>query len=67
MIVVVLLFLLGGSVYNLLCQPWSNGQLLEVTILKHTPARTCVCTHRTKMLRAEFNMVILSPLLSTVY
>ncbi|XP_073338417.1 prominin-2 isoform X2 [Pagrus major] len=30
MIVVVLLFLLGGSVYDLLCQPWNNGQLLEL-------------------------------------
>lgn len=29
MIAVVLLFLLGGSVYDLLCQPWNNGQLLE--------------------------------------
>ncbi|XP_069000824.1 prominin-2 [Embiotoca jacksoni] len=29
MIVVLLLFLLGGNVYTLLCQPWNNGQLLK--------------------------------------
>ncbi|XP_039996117.1 prominin-2 isoform X1 [Xiphias gladius] len=29
MIVVVLLFLLGGNVYTLLCRPWNNGQLLK--------------------------------------
>ncbi|XP_074501870.1 prominin-2 [Sebastes fasciatus] len=29
MIVVLLLFLLGGNVYTLLCRPWSNGQLLK--------------------------------------
>ncbi|XP_070772118.1 prominin-2 isoform X2 [Enoplosus armatus] len=30
MIVVLLLFLLGGNVYTLLCQPWNNGQLLNL-------------------------------------
>ncbi|KAM7408753.1 hypothetical protein PAMA_002471 [Pampus argenteus] len=29
MIVVLLLFLLGGNVYTLVCQPWSNGKLLK--------------------------------------
>uniref|UniRef100_A0A665V2T5 Prominin-1-A-like n=1 Tax=Echeneis naucrates TaxID=173247 RepID=A0A665V2T5_ECHNA len=29
MIVVLLLFLLGGNVYTLLCRPWSNGQLFK--------------------------------------
>uniref|UniRef100_A0A7N6AUY0 Prominin 2 n=1 Tax=Anabas testudineus TaxID=64144 RepID=A0A7N6AUY0_ANATE len=29
MIVVLLLFLLGGNIYTLVCQPWSNGQLLK--------------------------------------
>ncbi|XP_026165708.1 prominin-2 isoform X2 [Mastacembelus armatus] len=29
MILVVLLFLLGGNVYTLLCRPWNNGQLLK--------------------------------------
>ncbi|XP_037638459.1 prominin-2 [Sebastes umbrosus] len=29
MIVVLLLFLLGGNAYTLLCRPWSNGQLLK--------------------------------------
>uniref|UniRef100_A0A3B3B9Y9 Prominin 2 n=1 Tax=Oryzias melastigma TaxID=30732 RepID=A0A3B3B9Y9_ORYME len=29
MIVVVLLFLLGGNVYTLVCRPWNNGQLLK--------------------------------------
>ncbi|XP_022619372.1 prominin-1-A-like [Seriola dumerili] len=29
MIVVLLLFLLGGNVYTLLCRPWNNGQLLK--------------------------------------
>lgn len=29
MIIVLLLFLLGGNVYTLLCQPWNNGQLLK--------------------------------------
>lgn len=30
MIVVLLLFLLGGNTYTLICQPWNNGQLLKV-------------------------------------
>ncbi|XP_044069096.1 prominin-2 [Siniperca chuatsi] len=30
MIVVLLLFLLGGNIYTLLCQPWNNGQLLKL-------------------------------------
>ncbi|XP_076599989.1 prominin-2 [Chaetodon auriga] len=30
MIVVLVLFLLGGNIYTLLCQPWNNGQLLEL-------------------------------------
>ncbi|XP_042358223.1 prominin-2 [Plectropomus leopardus] len=30
MIVVLLLFLLGGNVYTLLCRPWSDGQLLKL-------------------------------------
>ncbi|XP_070834327.1 prominin-2 [Chaetodon trifascialis] len=30
MIVVLVLFLLGGNIYSLLCQPWNNGQLLEL-------------------------------------
>uniref|UniRef100_A0A667YAG2 Prominin 2 n=1 Tax=Myripristis murdjan TaxID=586833 RepID=A0A667YAG2_9TELE len=29
MIVVLLLFLLGGNVYTLVCQPWDNGELLK--------------------------------------
>ncbi|KAM7385625.1 hypothetical protein PAMP_001700 [Pampus punctatissimus] len=29
MIVVLVLFLLGGNVYTLVCQPWSNGKLLK--------------------------------------
>uniref|UniRef100_A0A3P9LNM6 Prominin-1-A n=1 Tax=Oryzias latipes TaxID=8090 RepID=A0A3P9LNM6_ORYLA len=29
MIVVLLLFVLGGNLYTLVCQPWNNGQLLE--------------------------------------
>ncbi|XP_029963108.1 prominin-2 [Salarias fasciatus] len=29
MIAVLILFLLGGNVYTLVCQPWNNGQLLE--------------------------------------
>uniref|UniRef100_A0A3Q3WNA7 Uncharacterized protein n=1 Tax=Mola mola TaxID=94237 RepID=A0A3Q3WNA7_MOLML len=29
MLIVLLLFLLGGNVYTLLCQPWNNGQLLK--------------------------------------
>ncbi|XP_068597391.1 prominin-2 [Brachionichthys hirsutus] len=29
MIVVLLLFLLGGNVYTLVCHPWSNGDLLK--------------------------------------
>nr|XP_046257014.1 prominin-2 [Scatophagus argus] len=29
MIVVLLLFLLGGNVYTLFCRPWSNGELLK--------------------------------------
>lgn len=29
MIVVLLLFLLGGNIYTLLCRPWSNGELLK--------------------------------------
>ncbi|KAK9541582.1 hypothetical protein VZT92_001614 [Zoarces viviparus] len=30
MIAVLLLFLLGGNVYTLLCQPWTDGQLLKL-------------------------------------
>ena len=30
MIVVVLLFLVGGNVYTLVCRPWNDGQLLKV-------------------------------------
>ncbi|KAI4813157.1 hypothetical protein KUCAC02_024505 [Chaenocephalus aceratus] len=30
MIVVTLLFLLGGNLYTLICRPWNNGQLLEL-------------------------------------
>ncbi|KAL0964209.1 hypothetical protein UPYG_G00320770 [Umbra pygmaea] len=30
MLLVLILFLLGGNVYTLLCQPWSNGQLLQI-------------------------------------
>ncbi|XP_030011452.1 prominin-2 [Sphaeramia orbicularis] len=30
MILVVLLFLLGGNIYTLLCQPWKSGELLKV-------------------------------------
>ncbi|KAK5853993.1 hypothetical protein PBY51_015098 [Eleginops maclovinus] len=30
MIVVTLLFLLGGNAYTLICRPWNNGQLLEL-------------------------------------
>ncbi|KAM4591088.1 prominin-2 [Odontesthes bonariensis] len=29
MLLVLLLFLLGGNVYTLLCRPWNNGQLLK--------------------------------------
>ncbi|CAN9499828.1 unnamed protein product [Ophioblennius macclurei] len=29
MIAVLILFLLGGNVYTLVCRPWSSGQLLE--------------------------------------
>ncbi|XP_071336779.1 prominin-2 [Trachinotus anak] len=29
MIVVLLLFLLGGNVYTLVCRPWNNGQLIK--------------------------------------
>ncbi|XP_061601189.1 prominin-2 [Cololabis saira] len=29
MIAVLLLFLLGGNVYTLVCRPWNNGQLLK--------------------------------------
>ncbi|XP_028983422.1 prominin-2 [Betta splendens] len=29
MIVVLVLFLVGGNVYTLICRPWSNGQLLQ--------------------------------------
>ncbi|KAM9804206.1 prominin-2 [Neosynchiropus ocellatus] len=29
MIIVLILFILGGNVYTVLCQPWSEGQLLE--------------------------------------
>ncbi|KAK2824270.1 hypothetical protein Q5P01_021445 [Channa striata] len=29
MILVLLLFLLGGNVYTLICQPWSSGELLN--------------------------------------
>ncbi|KAM3862956.1 prominin-2 [Diretmus argenteus] len=29
MVVVLLLFLLGGNVYTLVCQPWENGELLK--------------------------------------
>ncbi|XP_071386550.1 prominin-2 [Centroberyx affinis] len=29
MLVVLLLFLLGGNVYTLVCQPWDNGELLK--------------------------------------
>ncbi|XP_059179877.1 prominin-2 [Centropristis striata] len=29
MIAVLVLFLLGGNVYTLVCRPWSNGRLLE--------------------------------------
>lgn len=32
MIIVLLLFLLGGHSYTLLCQTWKNGQLLKVAI-----------------------------------
>ncbi|XP_070696693.1 prominin-2 [Pempheris klunzingeri] len=30
MIVVLVLFLLGGNVYTLICQPWSSGELLKL-------------------------------------
>ncbi|XP_041803369.1 prominin-2 [Chelmon rostratus] len=30
MILVLVLFLLGGNMYTLVCQPWNNGQLLEL-------------------------------------
>lgn len=30
MIVVLLLFQLGGSVYTLICEPWNNGELLKL-------------------------------------
>ncbi|XP_075933426.1 prominin-2-like [Anarhichas minor] len=30
MIAVLLLFLLGGNVYTLLCRPWTDGQLLKL-------------------------------------
>ncbi|XP_053732021.1 prominin-2 isoform X2 [Synchiropus splendidus] len=29
MIIVLVLFILGGNVYTVLCQPWSEGELLE--------------------------------------
>ncbi|XP_043993248.1 prominin-2 [Gambusia affinis] len=29
MIIVLVLFLLGGNVYTLICRPWSNGELLQ--------------------------------------
>ncbi|KAM8852893.1 prominin-2 [Synchiropus picturatus] len=29
MIIVLVLFILGGNVYSVLCQPWSEGELLE--------------------------------------
>lgn len=30
MFVVLVLFLVGGNVYTLVCQPWKTGQLLKV-------------------------------------
>ncbi|KAF7219957.1 prominin-2 [Nothobranchius furzeri] len=30
MIVVLVLFLLGGNIYTLICQPWNNGLLLKI-------------------------------------
>lgn len=30
MIIVLVLFLLGGNAYTLVCEPWSNGELLQV-------------------------------------
>ncbi|KAG8000096.1 Prominin-1-A [Nibea albiflora] len=30
MIVVLVLFLLGGSAYTLICKPWNNGELFEI-------------------------------------
>lgn len=45
MIAVLLLFLLGGNVYTLLCQPWNNGELLKVTKIKACKAKEdAICT-----------------------
>lgn len=30
MLIVLLLFLLGGNTYTLICEPWKSGQLLQV-------------------------------------
>lgn len=30
MLIVLVLFLVGGNVYTLICQPWNTGQLLKV-------------------------------------
>lgn len=46
MIIVLVLFLLGGNVYTLLCQPWNNGQLLKVAIQNCTQAHTVICLHQ---------------------
>uniref|UniRef100_A0A669B3W7 Prominin-1-A n=1 Tax=Oreochromis niloticus TaxID=8128 RepID=A0A669B3W7_ORENI len=41
MIAVLILFLVGGNVYTLVCRSWTNGQLLKVVIYTHT----CTCTY----------------------
>lgn len=61
MIVVVLLFLLGGNVYTLLCRPWNNGQLLKVVIYGNTYYKDVIDAVLDIF---AFNLL---PVLSTVY
>lgn len=71
MIIVLLLFLLGGNVYTLLCQPWNNGQLLKVAMQRHTPVHAYICAHQkykyaTAAVYSNFVLIFL-PLLSSVH
>lgn len=51
MIVVLVLFILGGSAYTLICKPWNNGELFKVAIQKYAPAHTLLfeCIRNTNM------------------
>lgn len=66
MIVVILLFLVGGNMYTLVCKPWNNGKLLKVATHIQIPATHMYWTYKDAT-GGVLNILIFLLLLSTVY